>query len=150
MSSPAASTGSGRLRKGGAPRNRASGGDRRAPSHLHMSTLEAAFSEVFTDLNAKFIETVNGHHPRRWVALFSVTGRAGGRDEDMEPPRQSRQRKLLDRGSVVWEQGTWTGNINVPDPKERKGHRGNFLLVAEKVGAALRIRAHTWSVNSPT
>ena len=76
-----------------------------------------AFSEVFTDLNAKFIETVNGHHPRRWVALFSVTGRAGGRDEDMEPPRQSRQRKLLDRGSVVGEQGTWTGNINVPDLK---------------------------------
>jgi hypothetical protein len=27
---------------------------------------------------------------------------------------------------------------------------GNFLLVAEKEGAALRIKAHTWSVNSPS
>jgi hypothetical protein len=25
---------------------------------------------------------------------------------------------------------------------------GNFLLVAENDGAALRIKAHTWSVNS--
>ena len=61
-----------------------------------------------------------------------------------------------DRGSCSTE-GAWFGSrapglaISMcPTRKERKGHRGNFLLVAEKVGAALRIRAHTWSVNSPT
>ena len=50
---------------------------------------------------------------------------------------------------MVWEQGTWTGNINVADAKTMDVS-GNFLLVAEKDGAALRIKAHTWSVNSTT
>ncbi|MBR0948319.1 hypothetical protein [Bradyrhizobium liaoningense] len=35
------------------------------------------------------------------------------------------------------------------DAKETMDISGNFLLVAEKEGAALRIKAHTWSVNSP-
>jgi hypothetical protein len=31
-----------------------------------------------------------------------------------------------------------------------KNISGNFLLVAEKEGPALRIKAHTWSVNPTT
>src|SRR5258706_8728115 len=52
-------------------------------------------------------------------------------------------------GNVVWEQGTWTGNINLPD-KQTMDISGNFLLLAEKEGPALRIKAHTWSVNPTT
>ena len=46
----------------------------------------------------------------------------------------------------MWEQGTWTGNVNLPD-KQTMDISGNFLLIAEKEGRALRIKAHTWSVN---
>ena len=49
---------------------------------------------------------------------------------------------------MVWEQGTWTGSINVTDFEN--GRQRKLLLVAEKDGAALRIKAHTWSVNSTT
>jgi hypothetical protein len=52
-------------------------------------------------------------------------------------------------GDVLWEQGTWTGNINLPDA-QTMDISGNFLLVAEKDGAALCIKAHAWNVNSPT
>jgi hypothetical protein len=37
----------------------------------------------------------------------------------------------------------------VPDANETMDISGNFLLVAEKEGPALRIKAHTWSVNPP-
>jgi hypothetical protein len=47
---------------------------------------------------------------------------------------------------VVWEQGTWTGNINMPDD-QTMDISGNFLLVAEKETSDLRIKAHTWNVN---
>ena len=48
-----------------------------------------SFSQQFSDLNSKFVETVNSHDAHRWAALFSedavlipagqpsVTGRAG-------------------------------------------------------------------------
>jgi hypothetical protein len=48
--------------------------------------------------------------------------------------------------NVVWEQGSWTGNINLPD-HQTMDISGNFLLVAEKDGSDLPIKAHTWNVN---
>ncbi len=127
-----------------------------------------SISQQFSDLNSKFVETVNGHDPRRWAALFSedavlipagqpsVTGRTGIETWAEGAMKIWNHLEIHDGGScstegdVVWEQGTWSGNINVPDAKETMDISGNFLLVAEKEGAALRIKAHTWSVNSPT
>lgn len=95
------------------------------------------FSEAFTDLNAKFVETVNGHDPRRWAALFSedavlipagqpsVTGRAGIEMWAEGAMKIWNHLEIHDGGScstegdVVWEQGTWTGNINVPTRRRR-------------------------------
>jgi hypothetical protein len=49
----------------------------------------------------------------------------------------------------VWQQGTWAGNINLPD-HQTTDISGNFLIVAEKEGSTLRIKAHTWNVNPTT
>jgi hypothetical protein len=47
------------------------------------------------------------------------------------------QGRCSDDGNVVWEQGTWTGNINLAD-QQTMDISGNFLLVAEKERKAPR------------
>jgi ketosteroid isomerase-like protein len=125
-----------------------------------------SISKQFSDLNSKFVETVNSHDAHRWAALFSedavlipagqpsVTGRSGIEAWGEVAVKiwnhlEIQEGSCSTEGDVVWEQGTWTGNINVADAKTMDVS-GNFLLVAEKDGAALRIKAHTWSVNSTT
>jgi uncharacterized protein (TIGR02246 family) len=123
-------------------------------------------SQAFAALNSKFVETVNDHDAHRWAALFSedavlvpagqpsVSGRAGIEAWADVATKiwnhlEIQQGRCSADGNVVWEQGMWTGNINLPDNKTAD-ISGNFLLVAEKVGADLRIKAHTWSVNQTT
>jgi ketosteroid isomerase-like protein len=123
-------------------------------------------SQAFADLNSKFVETVNSHDAHRWAALFSqdavlvpagqpsVAGQNGIEAWGEVATKiwnhlEIQQGHCSADGDVVWEQGTWTGNINMPDA-QTMDISGNFLLVAEKEGAALRIKAHTWNVNSPT
>ncbi len=123
-------------------------------------------SQAFADLNSKFVETVNAHDAHRWAALFSedallvpagqpsVNGRDGIEEWGEVATKiwnhlEIQQGRCSADGNVVWEQGTWTGNINLPD-KQTMDISGNFLLVAEKEGPALRINAHTWSVNPTT
>jgi ketosteroid isomerase-like protein len=123
-------------------------------------------SKAFAELNAMFVDTVNNHDPVSWAALFaedailvpagqvSVTGRKGIEEwAEMAMKVWNRleieQGPSTDAGSVAWESGTWTGNINVLD-EQTMDISGNFLLVAQKEGSALRIKAHTWSVNPTT
>ena len=125
-----------------------------------------SISKQFSDLNSKFVETVNSHDAHRWAALFSedavlipagqpsMTGRAsieawGEVAVKIWNHLEIQEGSCTTKGDVVWEQGTWTGNINVADGKTMDVS-GNFLLVAEQDVDALRIKAHTWSVNSPT
>ena len=123
--------------------------------------------QAFSALNSKFVETVNAHDPKRWAALFaedavlapsgqpSVKGRgdieawAGEAMKIWNSLAIDREGHFSADGDAVWEQGTWTGNINVAEGKTQD-ISGNFLLVAEKAGEGLRIKAHTWSVNQPT
>jgi len=118
---------------------------------------------AFADLNSRFVETVNSHDAHSWAALFSedaVLVPAGqpsviGR-KDIEAwgdiatkiwnHLDIQQGRCSADGNVVWEQGTWTGNINLAD-HQKMDISGNFLLVAEKDGSNLRIKAHTWNVN---
>jgi uncharacterized protein (TIGR02246 family) len=123
-------------------------------------------SQAFADLNSRFVATVNSHDAHRWAALFSedadlvpagqpsVTGRNGIEAWGEVATKiwnhlEIQQGRCSADGDVLWEQGTLTGNINLPDA-QTMDIGGNFLLVAEKDGAALRIKAHTWNVNSPT
>ena len=122
-------------------------------------------SQAFATLNSKFVERVNDHDARSWAALFSedavlvpagqpsVSGRAGIEAwADIATKIWNRlaikQGRCSDDGNVVWEEGTWTGNVKVSD-SQNLDISGNFLLVAEKEGTDLRIKAHTWSVNQP-
>jgi ketosteroid isomerase-like protein len=120
-------------------------------------------SQAFADLNSRFVETVNSHDAHHWAALFSedavlapagqpsVIGRKGIEEWAEVATKvwnhlEIQQGRCSDDGAVIWEQGTWTGNINLPD-QHTIDISGNFLLVAEKEGSALRIKAHTWNVN---
>ncbi|MBR0757461.1 nuclear transport factor 2 family protein [Bradyrhizobium jicamae] len=120
-------------------------------------------SQAFADLNSKFVETVNAHDAHRWAALFckdavlvpagqpSVSGRDsieawGEVATKIWNHLEIQQGRCSADGAVVWEQGTWTGNVNLPD-KQTVDISGNFLLIAEREGRALRIKAHTWNVN---
>jgi ketosteroid isomerase-like protein len=123
-------------------------------------------SQAFADLNSKFVETVNSHDAHRWAVLFSedaVLVPAGqpsvsGRNRIEEWGEiatkvwnhlEIQQGRCSADGNVVWQQGTWTGNINLPD-HQTTDISGNFLIVAEKEGSTLRIKAHTWNVNPTT
>ena len=123
-------------------------------------------SQAFADLNTRFVETVNNHDAPGWAALFSedavlvpagqpsVIGRKGIEEWADVATKvwnhlEIQQGRCSDDGNVVWEQGTWTGNINLAD-QQTMDISGNFLLVAEKEGPALRIKAHTWNVNPTT
>ena len=123
-------------------------------------------SQAFADLNSRFVETVNNHDMPGWAALFSedavlvpagqpsVVGRKGIEEwGDVATKIWNRleiqQGRCSADGAVIWEQGTWTGNINLPDQRTID-ISGNFLLIAEKQGPALRIKAHTWNVNPTT
>jgi uncharacterized protein (TIGR02246 family) len=123
-------------------------------------------SQAFADLNSKFVETVNNHDAHDWATLFSedavlvpagqpsVVGRKGIEQWADVATKiwnhlEIQQARCSDDGNVVWEQGTWTGNINLAD-QQTMDISGNFLLVAEKEGPALRIKAHTWNVNPTT
>jgi ketosteroid isomerase-like protein len=122
-------------------------------------------SQALANLNSRFVELVNGHDAHRWAALFSddsvlvpagqptVVGRKGIEEWAEVAAKiwnhlEIQQGRCSDDGNVVWEQGTWTGNINLPDDKTMD-ISGNFLLVAEKEASDLRIKAHTWNVNQP-
>jgi ketosteroid isomerase-like protein len=108
-------------------------------------------SQAFAGLNSKFIETVNSHDAHRWAALFSedaVLVPAGqpsvsGRNRIEEWGEiatkvwnhlEIQQGRCSADGNVVWQQGTWTGNINLPD-HQKTDISGNFLIVAEKEGS---------------
>jgi ketosteroid isomerase-like protein len=123
-------------------------------------------SQAFADLNSRFEETVNNHDMPGWAALFSedavlvpagqpsVIGQKGIREWGDVATKiwnhlEIQQGRCSTDGNVLWEQGTWTGNINLPD-QHTADISGNFLLVAEKVGQALRIKAHAWNVNPTT
>jgi ketosteroid isomerase-like protein len=120
-------------------------------------------SQTFADLNSRFVELVNRHDAHGWAALFSddavlvpagqpsVVGRKGIEEwADIATKiwnhLEIQQGRCSDDGNVVWEQGTWNGNINLPD-ENTMDISGNFLLVAEKEGSGLRIKAHTLNVN---
>ena len=120
-------------------------------------------SQAFADLNSRFVETVNSHDAHRWAALFSedavlvpagqpsVVGRKdieawGDIATKIWNHLDIQQWRCSADGNVVWEQGTWSGNINLAD-HQTMDISGNFLLVAEKDGSNLRIKAHTWNVN---
>jgi ketosteroid isomerase-like protein len=107
-------------------------------------------SQAFGDLNSKFVETVNNHDMPGWAALFSedavlvpagqpsVIGRKGIEEWGDVATKiwnhlEIQKGRCSVDGNVVWEQGTWTGNINLPDD-QTIDVSGNFLLVAEKVG----------------
>jgi ketosteroid isomerase-like protein len=117
-------------------------------------------------LNARFVDTVNDHDAISWAALFaedavlvpagqaSVTGRKGIEEWAEIATKvwnhlEINQGLCTADGNVAWESGTWSGNIKVPD-EQTMDVSGNFLLVAEKEGSKLRIKAHTWNVNSTT
>jgi ketosteroid isomerase-like protein len=119
--------------------------------------------QLFSDLNSKFVETVNAHDAHRWAALFSedavlvpaghpsVFGRKGIEEWAEIATKiwnhlEIQQGHCSEHGNMAWEQGTWNGNINVSDDRTMD-ISGNFLLVAEKEGSGLRIKAHTWNVN---
>ena len=120
--------------------------------------------KAFSDLNTEFVRLVNDHDAHGWAAQFSddavlvpagqptVIGRKGIEEWAEVAVKIWNHLAIQDGhcsadGDVVWEQGTWTGNINVGDNKTMD-ISGNFLLVAEKNGTNnLRIKAHTWNVN---
>jgi uncharacterized protein (TIGR02246 family) len=129
-------------------------------SFIHVREAGMDISQAFADLNSKFVEAVNAHDAHRWAALFSedavlapagqpsVNGRDGIEEWGEVATKvwnhlEIQQGRCSADGNVVWEQGTWTGNINVD--KQTMDISGNFLLVAEKEGSALRIKAHAWS-----
>jgi uncharacterized protein (TIGR02246 family) len=123
-------------------------------------------SQAFADLNSKFVATVNSHDAYGWASLFSedavlvpagqpsVAGRKGIEEWAEVATKiwnhlEIQQGRCSADGNVVWEQGTWTGNISLPE-HQPMDISGNFLLVAEKEHSALRIKAHTWNVNPTT
>jgi ketosteroid isomerase-like protein len=123
-------------------------------------------SQAFAKLNARFVDTVNDHDPISWAALFaddailvpagqaSVTGRKGIEEWAEIAVKiwnrlEIKQGPSTDAGNVAWQSGTWTGNVKVSD-EQTMDISGNFLLVAQKEGAELRIKAHTWNVNPTT
>jgi ketosteroid isomerase-like protein len=123
-------------------------------------------SPAFAALNDRFVDTVNSHDTPGWVALFAedailipagqeaVTGRKGIEEWAEVATKiwnhlEIQQGLCTSDGNVAWESGTWTGNINVPDERTMD-ISGNFLLIAQKEGSALRIKAHTWNVNPAT
>jgi ketosteroid isomerase-like protein len=123
-------------------------------------------SQAFSDLNSRYVDTVNSHDVPGWAALFSedavlvpaeqpsVIGRKGIQEWGEVATKvwnhlELQQGRCSADGTVVWEQGTWTGNINLPEG-QTMDVSGNFLVVAEKEGPALRIKADTWNVNPTT
>jgi ketosteroid isomerase-like protein len=123
-------------------------------------------SQAFAGLNSRFVALVNGHDAQGWAALFaedavlvpagqpSVIGRQGIAAWAEVATKiwnhlEIQQGHCSTDGEVVWEQGTWNGNINLPDNKTMD-ISGSFLLVAEKNASGLRIKAHTWNVNPPS
>ena len=106
-------------------------------------------SQAFADLNSKFVETVNSHDAHRWAAPFSedaVLVPAGqpsvsGRNRIEEWGEiatkvwnhlEIQQERCSADGNVVWQQGTWTGNINRPD-HQTTDISGNFLIVEGRI-----------------
>jgi ketosteroid isomerase-like protein len=92
--------------------------------------------QAFADLNSKFVETVNSHDAHRWAVLFSedaVLVSAGqpsvsGRNRIQEWGEiatkvwnhlEIQQGRCSADGNVVWQQGTWTGNITCPITRQR-------------------------------
>ncbi|MGF6636663.1 ketosteroid isomerase-like protein [Paraburkholderia sp. MM5496-R1] len=123
-------------------------------------------SQAFAALNGRFIDTVNSHDTPGWLALFAedailipagqeaVSGRKGLEEWAEVATKvwnhlEMQQAFCTSDGNVAWESGTWTGNINVPDDRTMDVS-GNFLLVAQREGSMLRIKAHTWNVNIAT
>ena len=123
-------------------------------------------SQAFAALNGKFVDTVNAHDTPSWAALFAedailipagqqaVTGRNGIEGWAEVATKvwnhlEIQQEFCTSDGNVAWESGTWTGNINIPD-EQTMDISGNFLLIAQKEGSALGIKAHTWNVNPTT
>ena len=123
-------------------------------------------SQAFAALNGRFVDTVNSHDTTSWVALFAedailvpagqeaVTGRKGIEEWAEVATKvwnhlEIQQGLCRSDGNVAWESGTWTGNINVPDERTMDVS-GNFLLIAQKEGSTLRIKAHSWNVNPTT
>jgi ketosteroid isomerase-like protein len=140
----------------------------RSGLQISSQLLEAGMdvSQAFADLNSRFVETVNNHDMPGWTALFSddavlvpagqpsVIGRKaieewGDVATKIWNHLEIQQGRCSADGAVIWEQGTWTGNINLPD-QHTIDISGNFLLIAEKEGSSLRIKAHTWNVDPPT
>ena len=122
-------------------------------------------SQEFAALNSRFVDTVNDHDAHEWASLFaedavlipagqpSVTGRKGIEEWADVATKiwnhlEIQQGPCTAEGNVAWEHGTWTGNITVAD-RQTMDISGSFLLIADKTGPTLRIKAHTWSVNSP-
>jgi ketosteroid isomerase-like protein len=123
-------------------------------------------AQAFAALNGKFVDTVNSRDPAGWVALFAddailvpadrpiVSGRKGLEQWADAASKiwnhlEISQGPCASNGDIAWETGSWTGNINLPD-NETLDIGGYFLLVAQSDGDALRIKAHSWNVNSMT
>ena len=123
-------------------------------------------AQAFSALNGRFVETVNSHDAAGWAALFAedamlipageqaVAGLKAieewaGVATKVWNHLEIQQKHYASDGNVAWEAATWTGNINVPDERTMD-ISGNFLLIAQKEGSTLRIKAHTWNVNPTT
>ncbi|AXF06019.1 YybH family protein [Paraburkholderia hospita] len=123
-------------------------------------------SQAFAALNGRFVDTVNSHDAPGWAALFAedailipagqeaVSGRKGI-EEWADVATKVGNHLEIQQGfftsdeNVAWESGTWSGNINIADERTID-IGGNFLLIAQREGSALRIKAHTWNVNPAT
>jgi ketosteroid isomerase-like protein len=123
-------------------------------------------SQAFAASNGRFVDTVNSHDAPGWAALFAedailipagqeaVSGRKGI-EEWADVATKVWNHLEIQQGfftsdeNVAWESGTWSGNINIADERTID-IGGNFLLIAQREGSALRIKAHTWNVNPAT